>query len=241
MNDNALFTMEEISKKKVGTYKLYKGRSADAHGAWICTLSEFDRDGDETRQIILDALNRYSSPEGWEPKECPTCGSDDKRARKLLAPPGMPHAGQVCPDPWHDEPKAPTLGEVKDDSFRDFLDDCRAGKIPGGCPKAEPKAPTHEEIKTYSANDTVYFKLTQTGHEILNEYAENFHREHPQVDITVKWKPYNGEWYKEQFWSLLERFGDKSYIGRILPISDITFDNPCRQSADIPPEANDVK
>ena len=40
-----------------------------------------------------------------EPKECPTCKSPGKGARLFVAPPGMPHAGQECPDSWHNEPK----------------------------------------------------------------------------------------------------------------------------------------
>ena len=45
-----------------GEYTLYRGRGLSAHGYNLCTLSEFDSRGAETRQMIVDALNR-AAPE----------------------------------------------------------------------------------------------------------------------------------------------------------------------------------
>lgn len=53
----------------------------------------------------------------------------------------------------------PTLGDIKKDTYREFLDDCSKGKIPGG----RPKAPTHEEIMTkwwLNTGDEEWLRIT---------------------------------------------------------------------------------
>lgn len=79
---------------------------------------------------------------------------------------------------------------------------------------------------THSMNDNVYFKLTRSGHEILNKKAEEFHREHPEIDIQYKWQPWHENWYREQLHEILGIFGGRKYIGTLLPIYDITFEQP---------------
>jgi len=56
---------------------------------------------------------RTRRPEGWEPSECPTCGSEDKQTRLFYAFSGaFLNTGRECTDPWHDQPKAPTHEEI---------------------------------------------------------------------------------------------------------------------------------
>lgn len=84
----------------------------------------------------------------------------------------------------------------------------------------------------FSMNDNIYFKLTATGHEILNRNAEEFHRENPQVDIQYKWSTYKDDWYKQQFWSLFREFVNMSFAGCMLPIYDMTFIDPTKELAE---------
>lgn len=118
---------------------------------WVGSL---DPDGPQSLvHAIQNGLDcRRRRPEGWEPKECPRCGSPNKSDRVFISssrkPPISDSHAIECPDPWHDEPEAPTLGDIKEDSFRGFLDECRSGNIPGGCPKVDPEAPTHEDKLT---------------------------------------------------------------------------------------------
>ena len=80
--------------------------------------------------------------------------------------------------------------------------------------------------KLFSMNDEIFFKISQHGHNILDKEAEEFHRENPQVDIVVKWRPYKGEWYKQQLWNLFSSFGSESFNGSSLPVYDLTFIDP---------------
>ena len=57
----------------------------------------------------------YRRPEGWEPKECPTCESPDKTNRRIVIDSASRFHG-LCPNTWHDEPKAPTHEEIIDKS-----------------------------------------------------------------------------------------------------------------------------
>lgn len=41
-----------------GLYKLFVGRDNEHHGAWICSLCEFDANKEATIKTILDALNK---------------------------------------------------------------------------------------------------------------------------------------------------------------------------------------
>ena len=81
-------------------------------------------------------------------------------------------------------------------------------------------------MKTFSLNDTVYFKLTESGRKILQESATAFHRANPQVDIRYAPEPYKGDWYRNQLHWILSEFGGRSLVGTILPVTDLTFDDP---------------
>jgi hypothetical protein len=81
-------------------------------------------------------------------------------------------------------------------------------------------------VKTYSLNDDVYFKLTESGRKILQEQATAFHRERPNVDIRYSPEPFRGEWYKQQAHWILRTFGGRSFVGALLPVSDLTFEEP---------------
>lgn len=115
---------------------------------------------------------RIRRPEGWEPKECPTCGSPDKGARLFVAPPGMPHAGQECPDLWHDEPKAPKIKEIILNG-KVFQSDDMSPSEPGlsisgrVVVESEPKAPTHEGTVKKTCVGIKY--LTDCEYAILKE------------------------------------------------------------------------
>jgi len=41
------------------SYALYYGRCPHRHGYNLCQLSKFDSEGEQTRQIIQQALNKY--------------------------------------------------------------------------------------------------------------------------------------------------------------------------------------
>jgi len=81
-------------------------------------------------------------------------------------------------------------------------------------------------MKTYSLNDYIYFKLTESGHIELNRQAEEFHRTTPQADIQYKPHEWRKGWYKQQAWWLLQHFGGTSFCGQLLPVSDLTFEEP---------------
>lgn len=83
-----------------------------------------------------------------------------------------------------------------------------------------------KEHKTYTMNDDIYFKINSHGHKWLNEKATEFHKKHPTCDIRYKPMPWKGEWYKQQFWWILQNFGEVIYSGQLLPIYDLTFDEP---------------
>lgn len=84
-------------------------------------------------------------------------------------------------------------------------------------------------MKTHTMNDCIYFKLTETGHRILNENAEKFHRDFPHIDMKYKWEPWKGEWYKEQLHKIFKEFGAISFNGRLLPVTDLTFEEPAME------------
>lgn len=105
----------------------------------------------------------YRRPKGWEPEECPSCGSDDKAVRPFVAPPGMPHAGQECPDPWHDEPKPPTHEEIAPfDGMLHFFPEMRNGNMLGILKKFNAKTGEWEEQKQPVFCPTTSAPLTGT-------------------------------------------------------------------------------
>jgi hypothetical protein len=81
-------------------------------------------------------------------------------------------------------------------------------------------------MKTYSLNDCVYFKLTEAGHRVLRELSTAFHRDYPHIDIRYRPEPFRGEWYKNQMHWILSTFGGHSLVGGLLPITDLTFEEP---------------
>ena len=81
-------------------------------------------------------------------------------------------------------------------------------------------------MKTYSLNDMVYFKLTESGHEILRKNAEQFHRDYPKTDIQYRPDPFRDDWYRNQLHWILSEFGGRCMAGQLLPISDLTFEDP---------------
>jgi hypothetical protein len=89
-------------------------------------------------------------------------------------------------------------------------------------------------MKTYSLNDTIYFKLTEAGHKELNRQAEEFHLRSPECDIKYKPDSWRGDWYRQQAWWLLQHFGGSSYCGVMLPIYDLTFEEPPEEPEDRP-------
>jgi hypothetical protein len=84
-------------------------------------------------------------------------------------------------------------------------------------------------MKTYSLNDMVYFKITETGRAVLHRKALLFHKEHPEFDMKYAPEPWKGEWYKNQLHWILSEFGDHSYVGQELPVTDITFEEPIEE------------
>ena len=94
---------------------------------------------------------RIRRPEGWEPNECPTCGSGAKRAFTSPCYSTLKH------DPWHDEPnECPTCGSPNKNNHRikyketgEWTDQKYTGGYHYRCCNQwhdEPKPPTHEEI-----------------------------------------------------------------------------------------------
>jgi hypothetical protein len=72
-----------------------------------------------------------------------------------------------------------------------------------------------ERMKTYNMNNTVYYKLTPKGKEILsNKYT-----------ITIKY--YFEEWVKDQLWCAFQVFGPhiRLGLGDVL-IKELTFEDP---------------
>jgi len=60
--DSAEVNDKKYSIEKHGDgYALFKGRSSISHGLNLCTLSDFDHNGAETRKLIESALNSYLS------------------------------------------------------------------------------------------------------------------------------------------------------------------------------------
>jgi hypothetical protein len=81
-------------------------------------------------------------------------------------------------------------------------------------------------MKIYTLNDYVYFKMTNTGHRIEQRKAKEFHKENPEIDIRYSLEPYKGDWYRTQMHDLFRHFGDRTYVGQLLPIKDLTFEEP---------------
>jgi hypothetical protein len=83
--------------------------------------------------------------------------------------------------------------------------------------------------KIYSLNDYIYFRITDVGMDALDKQSEEFHREYPCIDIQYKPEPYKGDWYKERLRWILEHFGDQRFCRTLLPIIDLTFDDPTNE------------
>jgi hypothetical protein len=81
-------------------------------------------------------------------------------------------------------------------------------------------------VKTYSLNDCVYFKLTKSGERILRELATEFHASYPHIDIRHQPEPWRGAWYRQQMHWLFTTFGGHSLGGGLIPVCDLTFDEP---------------
>jgi hypothetical protein len=79
---------------------------------------------------------------------------------------------------------------------------------------------------THSLNDTIYFKLSESGKRILGEKATSFHSANPQFDFKYAPDPWRGDWYKSQVHWILSEFGDRHYVGSVLPVFDLTFEEP---------------
>ncbi len=56
-----VYELEDISVVGCAGFKLYLN-TGYGHPAWLCNLSDFDNDGERTRDTILTALNRLSTP-----------------------------------------------------------------------------------------------------------------------------------------------------------------------------------
>jgi hypothetical protein len=81
------------------------------------------------------------------------------------------------------------------------------------------------EMKTYSMNDTVYFKLTPKGKEIVEGKYKCIGKQY-QIEY------YSGEWVRDQLWCVFQLFGPHVWMGsNDILITDITFDNPLEKEA----------
>ena len=79
-------------------------------------------------------------------------------------------------------------------------------------------------MKTYSMNDSVYFKLTERGLEFLIEQNKELKKMHPQLGWHIRY--YKDDWMRGQLWALFRRFGSEMEAGRDCFISEITFNDP---------------
>lgn len=55
--NNAQFSIESHGQE--GHFALYLGRSGMAHGLNLCSLFDFDKNGELTRRAIVEALNKH--------------------------------------------------------------------------------------------------------------------------------------------------------------------------------------
>ena len=83
--------------------------------------------------------------------------------------------------------------------------------------------------KTFSLNDTVYFRITKAGHRTLADNATAMHKEFPYVDQRYRpsvWKRIDDiDWYQAQLHWFLQEFG--SHCLRFeLPVTHIMFEEP---------------
>lgn len=61
---DTLIPPQEYSIERHGKdYALYYGRDDAHHGLNLCTLSDFDVNGEDTRKLIVTALNAYMNKE----------------------------------------------------------------------------------------------------------------------------------------------------------------------------------
>jgi hypothetical protein len=65
MAEPTKYTIEVHGKDRAGkdAYVLYVGRDNQHHGYNLCTLSDFDMNGDSTRQLLTDSLNDTAAVE----------------------------------------------------------------------------------------------------------------------------------------------------------------------------------
>lgn len=55
--DEPVYSIEPHGKE--GNFVLYFGRNSMRHGLNLCTLNDFDKNGEQTRKLIVDALNQF--------------------------------------------------------------------------------------------------------------------------------------------------------------------------------------
>ena len=85
-------------------------------------------------------------------------------------------------------------------------------------------------MKTYSFNDTVYYKLTPKGKEILENKNKELKKQIPSRVWIIDY--YFEDWIKDQLWCCFDRFGKNAYNGGEITIYDITFDDPLKEKKD---------
>jgi hypothetical protein len=85
------------------------------------------------------------------------------------------------------------------------------------------------EMKTYSMNDAVYYKLTPKGKEIWEKENEEWRKIFPGLSWSIRY--IDKEWVRDTLWCCFERFGKYATAGGDVHITDITFDNPLEKEA----------
>lgn len=70
-----------------------------------------------------------------------------------------------------------------------------------------------------NVNDYVKVELTQLGADILNRHnaRSNESMTFVGIDLALKVDYKAGDWYKDQFWSILRLFGDYFILGSEAP------------------------
>ena len=70
---------------------------------------------------------------------------------------------------------------------------------------------------SFNHNDFATVTLTKEGAEYLSMKRKEFYDTHPQIRIRGKEIFLEGEVYKDQFWSLMNVFGEVMQLGTITP------------------------